>query len=410
MPNARMAKGIAIALAALAVGCVGHLGYEEARRRREGAPPTDPAPIDGEDAGPRRRSPTPPPAEADAGEGWTPPVPIPDEDAGPDAVPPAPAPDAGGSPPPPPPPRDAGTSPPPPPPPPTDGGPCAYPPSTSRLSMGSVIAPYRWTSAYREDGTRIALDLAEVHCSAEYARYTSMLIVVGTAWCPNCPEYLREIAALHLEATGTLVVWLESQNSSYASASSDEARRTVDRVVGSAPGVRAGERDNTMRDAIGSQTSAVPSGYFVRLRDMRVLADEIELGRTPPYADMSRDPERDWVGILTGRAACTEEPSEPNDTQATAAPIAPGSFDGGVCNASPDWFRVSLAGRWRLDLSFSHRDGDLDVYAFDASGRTVATSDSATDGESITVTGPATVRVEGWRGATAAYRLTLTEL
>ena len=90
--------------------------------------------------------------------------------------------------------------------------------------------------------------------------------------------------------------------------------------------------------------------------------------------------------------------------------MTPKPSHAGICTSSPDWYRISIAGRWRLDLDFSHAIGDIDMFAIGSGGAVIATSDSADDDESFTVTGPALVRVEGWRGATAPYRLTLTEL
>ena len=372
------------ALSAVALGataaCTGTL-TETSGRRPHG------------DAGPGRRGPPPvePDAELDAG-APAPEPPPPDRDA---ATRPAPPPIE----------PDAGTS---------GGGPdptCTYPSgATGRMAMGEVISPYRWTTAYREDGTRVAFDLTAFHCDAEWDRYTAVLFVVGSAWCSQCPDYLRMIADLGLGSRGTLVVFLEAQNESYETASSEEARTTVDRAVGSAPGLRIGEADNTMPDAIGSQTSAVPAGYFVRRTDMRILADENELGTTPPWDAMAAAPDMDWVSRLRGGgggAPCTEETLEPNDSRAAAVAIAPGTFSGGICGSDEDYFRVSLTGSWRLDLGTRYRDGDLDMFVLDASGAAVVTSDSADDDESVAYTGPATVRIIGYAGARAPYTLTL---
>lgn len=291
---------------------------------------------------------------------------------------------------------------------------CTYPSgATGSVSMGQVMSAYQWSRAYREDGTRIAFDLDTFHCDAAWSRYTAVLFVVGTGWCPNCPDYLRWVASLDLASRGTLVVFLESQNASYETASSEDARSTVDRTVGSAPGLRIGEATNAPPDAIGSQISAVPSGIFVRRSDMLVLANEFELGTTPPWAEMAASPDMDWIARLRGGgsgARCTEETLEPNDTRASAAPITPGSFAGGICGANDDYFRVSVAGAWRVDLAYHYADGDLDLFVLDASGRTVVSSESATDHESVSYTGAGIVRVIGYAGARAAYTLSLVAL
>lgn len=365
-------------------------------------------------------TPTPPPPGADAGRPSTPPDPWPPGvDAGPEGMPPAPV-DAGYTPA-----VDAASPPPPPPPPmldagsggPVDPGSCVYPSgATGRIRMGDVITPYVWSSAYTESGMRSSFDLERFRCGAEHASYTSVLFVIGTAWCPNCPDYMRDVAAMDLESLGTLVVFLETQDSSYGSASSAEARTTVDRIVGSARGIRIGDGDNTRPDAIGDQISSIPTGVFVRRRDMRILAFENELGRRVPWESLARDPEQDWVSILRGGGSvptcgpADEETYEPNDGASSAAAIGPGTFRGGVCGSDSDYYRVSLTGRWRMDLDFRHATGDLDVIVTDASGRTIATSDSGTDDESVTVSGPGTIRIYGYRGAMAPYTLTLTEI
>jgi hypothetical protein len=146
-----------------------------------------------------------------------------------------------------------------------------------------------------------------------------------------------------------------------------------------------------------------------------VLADENQLGFTPDWAAIAANPDMDWPSRFGHPApppptACVEESHEPNDGRASAAPIGVGSFAAGICGANDDYYSVSLTGRWRVDLDFRHSDGDIDLFALDASGRVIGTSDSADDDESLTVTGPATLRVIGYDGARAAYRLTLTEL
>ncbi len=288
---------------------------------------------------------------------------------------------------------------------------CTYPPgATGSMTMGAVIAPYRWSAAYDAEGARTDLDLERFHCDPAYDAYRSILFVVGTGWCPNCPEYLAWVAGLGLEARGTLVVFLESENADYAVASSEDARATVDRAIGRGRGLRVGEASNATPNAIGRQTHSVPSGYFVRRSDMRILAGEEELGTTPPWDEMAAAPEMDWLSILRGGGSgtpCTEETNEPNDSSAAAAAIAPGTLRGGICGADDDWFRVSVAGAWRVDLAFRHRDGDLDLFVTDASGRVLTSSEGAADGESVSGTGPAYLRVIGYGGARAPYTLTL---
>lgn len=299
----------------------------------------------------------------------------------------------------------------------TDPGACSYPPGASpTINTGTIMPAYRWATAFTETGASMPFDLEDFHCGrGDWGRYHSVLFVVGTGWCPNCPTYLRDVAAMSLASHGTLVVFLEAQDESYRSTSSSSARRMVDRVVGTAPGLRIGDGENSVRDALGEQTSTVPSSYMVRRSDMRVLADENQLGFTPDWVEMARSPDTDWPARYGHApppppAACVEETHEPNDARASAAPITAGTFSAGICGANDDFYAVSISGRWRVDLDFRHSDGDIDLFALDASGRVIGTSDSADDDESLTITGPATIRVIGYGGARAAYRLTLTEL
>jgi hypothetical protein len=359
---------------------------------------------------------------------YRPPGPDPERDAGwipPDPDPPPPGTDAGPAPPPPP--TDAGGGPTPDAPvfvidaptPIPDPGACTYPTgATSTMSTGSTISPYRWATAYTADGRAMRFDLEAFHCRAgewgegEWARYHSVLFVVGTGWCSNCPEYLRTVAAMDLPSRGTLVVYLESQDESYRSVNSAGARRTVDRTIGTAEGLRIGDAENSPPDAIGDQTSSIPAGYFVRRSDMQVLADENELGFTPPWTEMAANPELDWPARfgVGPPPACTEEPYEPNDSRSAAARIGVASFDAGICGSDSDYYAVTLTRRFRVDLRFSHAAGDIDLFALDSSGATVGVSESADDDESLTLTGPVTLRVFGYDGARAPYHLTITEL
>jgi hypothetical protein len=367
-------------------------------------PGTDPTPDPGTDPTPDPGTdPAPDPGTDPAPDPGTEPAPDPGTDPAPDPGM-DPAPDPGTDPAP-----DPGSGP-------VPGG-CTYPAGASAtINTGTIMPPYRWATAYTETGASMPFDLEDFHCGVgEWSRYHSVLFIVGTGWCPNCPTALRETAALDLPSRGTLVVYVESQDESYRSCNSASARRTVDRVIGSAAGLRIGDGENSMRDALGDQTSTVPSGYMVRSSDMRVLADENQLGFTPNWAEIAANPDMDWPSRFghpapPPPAACMEETYEPNDTRAAAAPIAPGGFNAGICGANDDYYAVSLTGRWRVDLDFRHSDGDIDLFALDASGRVIGTSDSADDDESLTSTGAATLRVIGYGGARAPYRLVLTEL
>ena len=84
----------------------------------------------------------------------------------------------------------------------------------------------------------------------------------------------------------------------------------------------------------------------------------------------AQDPERDWTqGELppfsTNCSSGSEESYEPNDRPSQASAISAGNFTGGICAEEPDFYQINISGRWRLDLSFTHRTGDIDLYVWD---------------------------------------------
>ncbi len=110
----------------------------------------------------------------------------------------------------------------------------------------------------------------------------------------------------------------------------------------------------------------------------------------------------------------------PGDKPGQATPLEAGvEVESTIEDGSDvDYWRVDSQGPWRIDVFFSHNDGDLDVYVWDIiagarktdrSGRPVG-SDSDNDDEEFVFRLPAVIRVQGWEGATAPYRIRLTEL
>ncbi len=116
---------------------------------------------------------------------------------------------------------------------------------------------------------------------------------------------------------------------------------------------------------------------------------------------------------------CTEEALEADgNNDASAAPaLEVGAVEGGVCDAEPDFYQVSLEGAWRLDLAFTHENGDLNAYVWDAETNAplmveeaIVGSESTDDNESFEHEGPAIIAITGLEGAQNNYSLTLTDL
>lgn len=98
---------------------------------------------------------------------------------------------------------------------------------------------------------------------------------------------------------------------------------------------------------------------------------------------------------------------EENDTAATAATVAAGSFPNLACN-DEDWFAVTLAapGSLSVKIDFRNATGDLDLEV-----QNVGSSAGTGDQEKVEKTGLAAgtykVRVFGYQGAKGAYTLTV---
>ena len=104
-----------------------------------------------------------------------------------------------------------------------------------------------------------------------------------------------------------------------------------------------------------------------------------------------------------GQDACTDA-LEPNDALAEARAITAGTFaDLRICTGDRDVFRSATARTVRI--TFRHADGDLDLFAYDASGARVDRSEGTTDSEQVSVPAGGAVEVIGYGGATNRYTL-----
>ncbi|MCA9542368.1 MAG: hypothetical protein KC620_25900, partial [Myxococcales bacterium] len=317
-------------------------------------------------------------------------------------------------------------------PPPAEPAPCRYPAGPHVISDNGVVPPLAWRGAYDGNGQRVDFDLESFHCDPAYARYSVLAVVVGAEWCGACAQYTRQLAsqARAIDAAGALLLFIEVEDNGYSPASNEVAQRTIERYAPGAPSVRVGDG----MTAQGARTvynapivRSFPSVFAVRRSDMRVIANQDVVGyidfaalarqesqrAPPPDVDPGVDPGPD-IGL---GGACDEEPGEPNDAAGQATPLAAGQVvQGGVCNGNADFYRVDHAGLWTLELAFSHAEGDLDVYVWDANsggpligldGNAVG-SDGTSDGERFDFFGQQTVVVLGYQGAMAGYTLRLT--
>ncbi|MBX3270723.1 MAG: hypothetical protein KF729_10700 [Sandaracinaceae bacterium] len=293
---------------------------------------------------------------------------------------------------------------------------CEYPSHDGTLALGRVIPPWRWENVRDEDGAVRALDLREVHCSPAYDGYRSIVLVVGAGWCPACPEYLRAVNAMSraLEDRGALVVYVEVETAAFEPASGEDAERYVNGLIGDGPGLRVGDGDNTEPSALRRLVTRMPSGYFIRRRDMVVGADQKDTIYQLDWGSLAADPEQPWTPMPPPFVArCgpeDEEAGEPNDELARAQPIR---FDeevaGGVCAPGGDFYRIDETGPWRFDLytQFLADRQNLDLRLYDRSGERIGGSTQRSNHDWVDYEGPAYVEVYGHDGASATYRVTL---
>ena len=299
---------------------------------------------------------------------------------------------------------------------------CEYPANEGVITPARVIPPLYWENSIFNREV-VPLDLHQIYCEQSYK---TIHFIIGTGWCIYCPDYIRRANAMAeaIEAEGGLLVFVEAQDSQYMPSTTDSAQHFLRRLIGNQHGFRVGDGDTLpIASAFlnAPSVNAFPAGMVVRVRDMVVIADEALSTNRLPFDQIAADPEANW-GAVAPDFNCGDEDEEtyegPNNDANTAPAIEAGSFSGGICGFDRDYYRINIAGDWRLDLNFSHEVGDLDIILWDLAagepvlddeGRAIGSS-SSDDNESFEHSGPATVMIYGYQSATAPYELTLVDL
>ena len=303
---------------------------------------------------------------------------------------------------------------------------CDYPEGgVEAFEYGTIMPAFRWDGAYRPDGSQFDLDLKHVYCSAEYDDITVIAFLMGAGWCPACTDYTQRLSnftAAFREAGG-LLIFVEVQTASYEPSSNEYAHQHITRLIGDGEGIRVGDAETQPRANTflsNPNYSYLPSAVVARRRDMRIIADQKNVNFMLPYPEIAADPEADWSNpaappFISHCEDGDDELSEPNDTREDAAVVVAGDvIEGGICDFAPDFYKIEHDGPWRARLEFSHADGDLDMYMWhplrdeplQVNGRQVS-SDSTTDNEMLEFDGNGILRVGGFNGASATYRLTI---
>jgi hypothetical protein len=304
-----------------------------------------------------------------------------------------------------------------------DCGPCTYPEgATHYLTFGQVAPAMSWEDVFDGGTERTDFSMEAFHCAPEYERYQTLAIVVGAGWCVACPDYFGYVDSLapDLDTAGMLVAYVETEDRNYIPSDHESANEAITDMVGTENGLRIGDGETQpeSRQIYDNPTLvSFPTAYVVRRSDMIVITEQNLSDYILPFDEIAADPDADWSNPGAGsfEPACgpeDEEPYEPNDDPLTAPTIELGSFEGGICAPTPDYYRIEEEGPWRLDLEFTHATGDLDMYVWDFDQNEPDPShgsDSTTDDESLYYVGPATVMIYGYRFASAPYTLTLSE-
>lgn len=116
-------------------------------------------------------------------------------------------------------------------------------------------------------------------------------------------------------------------------------------------------------------------------------------------------------------SACIDDPTGPsgehNDVFEESKSMPPSEAYRQICQHDQDWYTFSTSrnGRARVDVIFSHEEGDLDVTLFDSNNSRVsgASSSSSNDNELIDVqslpAGTYHLQIRGYQGAKARYKV-----
>ncbi|MGC6415564.1 MAG: hypothetical protein ACON3Z_00460 [Bradymonadia bacterium] len=315
---------------------------------------------------------------------------------------------------------------------------CDYPSNNGTIAFGEVFPDMLWPDAYAPDGSRGPFSLSQFHCSPKYEDRNTLIIVLGAGWCGPCSNMTQNILnpqAEGLVENGAEILYLEAQDTNYELASSRFAYRHIGDLIAEGPGIRVGELETHVRDQAGDWmlspgyvqqqpiVTGFPSVWVLRRSDMRMIADQGRSNFYLPFELIVADPDADWSDPPPPpfRSNCEEgdeELSEPNNTAQEAVRVEPGTFEGGICDENPDFYRFAISGPWRATLEFDGAEADLDMLVYDKrsespvldeNGRALLSNGTGSV-EQLEHEGAAIIMIYGYNRTSTSYTLTIEAL
>ena len=110
--------------------------------------------------------------------------------------------------------------------------------------------------------------------------------------------------------------------------------------------------------------------------------------------------------VLSVKAACTADAYEPNNTALSAKTLT-APITASICENDEDWYRLTISEETTISISFTHDDGDLDLFVYAQDGSALGSSVTASDTESVKISQPQTVYILV-KGADSSVRNTYT--
>ena len=160
--------------------------------------------------------------------------------------------------------------------------PCYYPESSNSLLYSETFPEVSWLEAFDGDRNELTIHLSDQYCGTSeengIPHYDSIVLAIGTGWCPYCPDNMRYVDSLSedLEENNAMIIYTELQTEFQTFASSEYAYDYINNL-GITSGYRVGDADSWPFENFLSNSSDIisyPTGFVIRTRDMKIIANQ----------------------------------------------------------------------------------------------------------------------------------------